>query len=164
MKKLIILCLVFVLSIGMLTLSSFRISAATTNELIIEDSNANSIDDEGEASVTSSGEGLGHPDNHGEKWYILDTYNPTFGDQEVEIDYNQMPELLKYLKPGDIIYETNDSIVGDFTGHIAIVYDILWDETHQQYYVSIIEAYTGGVGYSIMTPNRFEKKKLLSIE
>ena len=90
---------------------------------------------------------------------MLDYNAPKLGNQT--IDYNQMSELLTYLKPGDIIYETNDSIVGDITKHIAIVYDILWDEEHQQHYVSIIEAYTGGVGYGIMTPNRFEEKKVI---
>lgn len=141
-----------------LAFNSLHISATAVNETVTEDSNTELVGEE-EASVASSGEGLGHPDNHGEVWYMLDYNAPKLGNQT--IDYNQMSELLTYLKPGDIIYETNDSIVGDITKHIAIVYDILWDEEHQQYYVSIIEAYTGGVGYGIMTPNRFEEKNVI---
>ena len=162
MRKICILVFILVLSIFMSGIISFNINATVENETITEESNANFVEgeDEGEASITSSGEGYNPPDNHGEEWYILSTEEPVFGNDEA-IDYSSRSELLTHLKPGDIIYETNDSIVGDFTGHIAIIYDILWDEEYQQYYVSIIEAYRGGVGYSIMTPNRFEGKDVI---
>ena len=159
MKKIYLLIIVLMLSIFILAFHPLHINATSVNE-ITENSNTEPIEEETEASVASSGEGLGHPDNHGEEWYILSKTEPVFGNNK-KIDYSKMSELLKYLKPGDIIYETNDSIIGDITGHIAIVYDILWDETYQQYYVSIIEAYTGGVGYGIMTPNRFKEKEVI---
>ena len=97
----------------------------------------------------------GGENTHGEEWYNLSDDNPILTKSA---DYSAMLEMLQYLKPGDIIYETNGSPIGDMTKHIAIVYDIVWSADYNQYYVAIIEAYLGGVGFGIMTPNRLEEK------
>ena len=65
---------------------------------------------------------------------------------------------MTHLKPGDIIYEPNGAFIGDLVGHIAMVYDIVYDEANNQHYVITIESYTGGVQYGLMTPARFESK------
>ena len=104
---------------------------------------------------TSTSRIAGGEDTHGEEWYNLSVDNPILTKRT---SYSEKIELLKYLKPGDIIYETNGSPIGDMTKHIAIVYDIVWSAEHNQYYVAIIEAYLGGVGFGIMTPNRLEEK------
>ncbi|MBO5716095.1 MAG: hypothetical protein J6S23_06875 [Clostridia bacterium] len=104
----------------------------------------------------------GGDNNTDEKWYGVELDNdgvPIFDEDEyVEIDYTQMPELLTHLKPGDIIYEPNGAFIGDIVGHIAMVYDVVYDENRDQHYVIIIESYTDGVTYGLMTPARFESK------
>ena len=156
MKKIIILTIVLML-IFLLPLGSFQINAMVELEKTEEvtDLMSDSDDNVSVASVP------GGEDTHNESWYGLLVDNDCIPLIYQEINYSAKSELLKYLKPGDIIYETNGSPLGDVTKHIAIVYDIVYDDANDQEYVMIIEAYTGGVLYGIMTPNRFEEKDVI---
>ena len=156
MKKIFLLLFLLMLSTSVLTISLLHVNATFNDEST--ENTEETIETYEDASTRSV---PGGEDTQGETWYYLTLDNNGIPSQYQYIDYSANLKLLTYLKPGDIIYETNDSIVGDFTGHIAIVYDILWDEEYQQHYVSIIEAYTDGVGYGIMTPNRFKEKEVI---
>ena len=61
MKKIYLLIIVLMLSIFILAFNPLHINAISINE-ITENSNAEPIE-EGEASVASAGEGLGHTDS-----------------------------------------------------------------------------------------------------
>ncbi len=99
----------------------------------------------------------------GEQWYELPV-SSVYGPQlHHEVDYSEMPELLTYLKPGDIVYEGNGQFLGDLFGHIAMVIGIAYDYQYQQPFVLMIEAYLDGVGYSVMTPERFQEKDVVII-
>ncbi|HOR21074.1 MAG TPA: hypothetical protein PLH17_04575, partial [Bacilli bacterium] len=65
--------------------------------------------------------------------------------------------LLENLKRGDIIFEATGFY--GITGHVAIVEDIFYSETYEQYYVRIIEAISVGVARSIITPTRMLQKE-----
>ena len=110
MKRICLLTIILALCVFILTFVPLKINATTINESEIEDTAETVIEGEGDASVASSGEGWGHPDNHGEEWYTLSTTEPVFGNQVVEIDYDQMPELLTHLKPDDINFSKNKKI------------------------------------------------------
>ncbi len=74
------------------------------------------------------------------------------------VDYSQNPNLLKYLKKGDLIYEPEAG--WSITGHTALVVDIAYDATYQQEYVLVVEAVShAGVCYGVLTPNRFNSLK-----
>lgn len=45
------------------------------------------------------------------------------------------------------------------TGHTAMVYDILYSEEYEQYYVVLIEAVSDDVSYGLLTPTRFIEKE-----
>ena len=83
-----------------------------------------------------------------DEWRIIsldDNNNPFL---QKPVDYSTNPDLLKYVKKGDIIYEsTFGSDILDYTnfiGHIALVVDIYYDEYYKldstKLYVS------GGIG------------------
>ena len=152
MKK-ICLLLVLALLIFVFLLNPLRISATSDNESNEEIKELSTVCENTSIRSIPGGE-----DTHGEEWYNLSDDAPILTKSA---DYSAIPELLQYLKPGDIIYETNGSPIGDMTKHIAIVYDIVWSMDHNQYYVAIIEAYLGGVGFGIMTPNRLEEKDVI---
>lgn len=74
------------------------------------------------------------------------------------VDYSGNEGLIKYLKPGDLIYQTVS--LSSLTGHTALVYDVLYSEEYEQYYVVVIEAIpSDGVVYSLLTPTRFIEKE-----
>lgn len=96
-----------------------------------------------------------------ETWYDLpldDEDNPILPNA---VDYTSMPELLTYLKPGDLVYERNGTIVGDVLHHIAIVVGVVYDENLNQEYVLLLEAVSYGVKYGVMTPTRFQSKEAI---
>ena len=97
-----------------------------------------------------------------EDWYDIapDGVNPELPHS---VDYSDMPELLSYLKPGDLIYERNGSVVGDILHHIAIVVGVIYDEDLDQEYVLLLEAVSDGVTYGLMTPTRFQEKQAIAI-
>lgn len=99
----------------------------------------------------------------GEQWYDLSFDDE--GNLEIpsNLDYSAMPELLTYLKPGDIIYERNGSFLADWVGHIAIVVDVVNDPENDLYYVLLLEAGINGVTYGLMTPNRFQEKWAIAV-
>ena len=65
--------------------------------------------------------------------------------------------LLENLRRGDIIFEATGFY--GITGHDAIVEDIFYSETYEQYYVRIIEAISVGVARSTITPTRIIRKE-----
>lgn len=104
------------------------------------------------ASVSSSGGG-----SNGETWNPLEVVNGV-PKLAYAVDYSQNPNLLKYLKKGDLIYEPEAG--WSITGHTALVVDIAYDATYQQEYVLVVEAApNGGVCYGVLTPNRFNTLK-----
>lgn len=76
--------------------------------------------------------------------------------------YDAKPELLTYVKRGDIIYEPRaGQFVEDliYVGHIAIVLDVVYDSTYDQEYVLLLEAFAPGVRYGILYPERFDQNQ-----
>ena len=99
-------------------------------------------------SSGSSGGGDGSLD---EDWYNIGTSLPH------AVDYSES-DLLKYLKPGDLVYEDTGGF--GITGHSAIVEGVFYDSTYGQYYVRLLEAVSDGVTRGLMTPTRFEEKEV----
>lgn len=94
-----------------------------------------------------------------EEWRIVNYANGKISLTRA-INYNNQPNLLKYVKKGDIIFEaTSGSSAGNLVGHVALVVDIYYDETFDQEYVLLIEAVdsdgSNGVIFSALTPTRF---------
>lgn len=106
--------------ISLLTILSLLILSLFFNPLKINAMSENELNEKGEETLDDNYTRSipGGENNYGEEWYYLSITEPTLNDY---INYSPMNELLKYLKPGDIIYETNGSPIGDMTKHIAIV-------------------------------------------
>lgn len=100
----------------------------------------------------------GGEESNGEDWYNIafDGETPCLPHA---VDYSTFPELLSYLKPGDLLFERNGESFGDVFHHIAIVVDVVWDKTYQQEYVLLIESVSEGVKYGLLTPTRFTEKE-----
>ena len=159
MKRLLILVTILLLSFVIFLLSPLNINAASSEETLGADENISNLENENTENSVRSIPGGEEPDN--EQWYDVKLNNGVLtlkDDKYYNIDYSVMPELTTHLKPGDIIYEPNGEFIGDLTGHIAMVYDIVYDESRDQYYVITIESYMGGVQYGLMTPTRFYSK------
>ncbi len=128
-------------------------------------SNAKNLASENDFSFYSTDEQVSVQKSGGEEpededWYDI-SHRSIIPSLPHSVDYSSMPELLTYLKTGDIVYERNGSIVGDIVGHIAMVVDIVYDEHFDQYYVLLIEASSEGVTYGLLTPTRFTEKEVI---
>ena len=100
----------------------------------------------------SSGSGSNGDGSNNEDWYNINVVN---GIPQLphSVDYSTKEGLIKYLKPGDLVYEPVGGM--GITGHTAMVYDILYSEEYEQYYVVLIEAVSDDVSYGLLTPTRF---------
>lgn len=155
---------IFVFSIISLIISIFTISTPLEASAQIQNSEfesvGNEVEEDNENNVANSRSAPDDNTNYGEKWYnIANSENENLPDLPHAVDYSTMPELLTYLKPGDLLLERNGEIVGDIFHHIAIVVGIEWDEEYQQNYVVLIESVSMGVKYGLLTPTRFEAKE-----
>ncbi len=104
-------------------------------------------------SINSSGSGSSSGGNGSlnETWYDIGQSLPH------AVDYSES-DLLKILKPGDIIYEAEGG--GGFTGHAALVEGTFYDAAYTQQYIRILESVSCGVSRGLMTPTRFTEKKV----
>ena len=165
MKKIFILLILIVV---FLISSSINIYAINDKQLILIDDDEIAIGDN--VNEASSRSVDGGSEINGEIWYGIDldddgnpiiTYNINYGDSN----------LLKYVKPGDIVYEQNAGVdIVDYVGHSALVVDVVQATPTQPGYILLIESmpnvanpYTGesrnlGVCYALMTPTRFTEK------
>ena len=114
----------------------------------VDNQSINYCDSDRSGSSGSSGGGYGSLD---EDWYNIGTSLPH------SVDYSES-DLLKYLKPGDLVYEAAGG--SGITGHSAIVEGVFYDSTYEQYYVRLLEAVSDGVTRGLMTPTRFEEKEV----
>ena len=150
MKKFaLFLALIFTLSMSAFI---FQADIVVYAEEVTEETQPIDTTNDDTASVSSSGGG-----SNGETWNPLEVVNgvPKLAHA---VDYSQNPNLLKYLKKGDLIYEPEAG--WSITGHTALVVDIAYDATYQQEYVLVVEAVpNGGVCYGVLTPNRFNTLK-----
>lgn len=151
MKKFaLFLALIFTLSMSAFI---FQADIVVHAEQVAEETQLIDTTNDDTASVLSSG-----GDTNGETWNPLPTTES--GDPKLAhaVDYSQKPELLKYLKKGDIIYESKGG--GGFTGHTALIVDIAYDTNYNQEYVLVVEAVpNGGVCYGVLTPTRFNHQE-----
>ncbi len=86
-----------------------------------------------------------------ETWYGIGTSLPH------PVNYSNS-DLLKFLKPGDLIFERAGSY--GYSGHSAIVEGIFYDSRYNQEYIRIIEAMPEyNVSRGLLTPNRFDDRK-----
>ena len=167
MKKILVIFIVLTLLFTTYVFSSNNIYA-TINEESVYAENDNDIICEKENEIVSRSIDGGSETN-GEIWYGIEVNNgiPVI---TYSINYDGS-DLLKYLKPGDIVYEQNAGLdIIDYIGHIALVVDVKQETPTQQGYVLLIESmpdsnnpYTGeprnlGVCYALMTPTRFTEK------
>ena len=131
MKKIIF----FVISFVFFAFVSFNASTdvnAYSNSLF-EDNEVVGVENEDQnVEITSDGDS---PDEGDENWYDIPVINgvPTL---EHSVDYSVTPELLKYIEPGDILYETNTN--SGVVMHMALVCDILYSSEFNQYYIVVI--------------------------
>ena len=156
MKKMCLFALVCILLVLAITPNILNVSA------IIEDKLTENIEEVDESYENSSARSIpGGEEIEGEEWYYIEVNDNGIPINYQDIDYSETYGMLEFLKPGDIIYETNGSLIGDIVGHIGIVYDIVYDSNKEQDYVIMIEVLSDGVGYGLMTPNRFEEKNVI---
>lgn len=152
MKKIIF----FVISFVFFAFVSFNASTdvnAYSNSLF-EDNEVVGVENEDQnVEITSDGDS---PDEGDENWYDIPVINgvPTL---EHSVDYSVTPELLKYIEPGDILYETNTN--SGVVMHMALVCDILYSSEFNQYYIVVIEAVEFGVTYGLLSPNRMSERE-----
>lgn len=72
-----------------------------------------------------------------------------------EVDYSNST-LLKYVRRGDILFETfPDYGLGD-SYSVSIVEGIFYDTNYQQEYIRVIEVTEFGVSRGLLTPSRFQ--------
>lgn len=159
MKKIFLLPLLCVLIISLSIISPLTANAKTldvNSNTCSQETNVNCSYENASAESRSSGSGGEEVD--GEDWYNIasDGETPCLPHA---VDYSTFPELLSYLKPGDLLFERNGESVGDIFHHIAIVVGVVWDETYQQEYVLLIESVSEGVKYGLLTPTRFTEKE-----
>lgn len=133
---------------------SINAESTVLDETVQEESDLSAGGDGGD--VVSPNEAGGGEIN-GEDWYDIapDGIHPQLSHA---VDYSVMPELLTYVKPGDLLYERNGTLLGDILHHIAIVVGVVYDDTYDQYYVLLLEAVEDGVTYGLLSPARFEEK------
>lgn len=134
-------------------------SPLTVNASEIEDkieTEENFINDENAITPMSGGSDSSGDGSNNEDWYDISVSN---GIPQLphSVDYSTKEGLIKYLKPGDLVYEPVGGM--GITGHTAMVYDILYSEEYEQYYVVLIEAVSDGVSYGLLTPTRFIEKE-----
>ena len=136
MKKLFLLTIIMLLIFVIFLFSPLNISATLCEEINLEDDNIGNLGDE---NVGNSVRSIpGGDNNTDEPWYSIKLDDNGIPNTYPDIDYSVMPELITRLKPGDIIYEPNGAFIGDLVGHIAMVYDIVYDEANNQHYVITI--------------------------
>lgn len=84
---------------------------------------------------------------------------PERADYSGEVGTN----LLKYIKPGDILYDSVGShILFGYTGHVALIEGVFYSQTYSQYYIVTIEANPSvGVRRGYVDVKRFEDKKTI---
>ncbi len=156
MKKISILCvMLFVFSFGVF--GSPLIVNASEGEIEVETNiEEDTIINDNTAAPMSGGGGSGGDDSNDEDWYDISVEN---GIPQLPhaVDYSTKPGLINYLKPGDLVYEPVGGM--GITGHTAMVYDILYSEEYEQYYVVLIEAVSDDVSYGLLTPTRFIEKE-----
>ena len=162
MKKHIVLLCSLLLVFTMYIVSPINVNAEendSTGETLLEETE-DILDKDDESVSPMSVPGGDEPDD--EDWYDIapDGVNPELPHS---VDYSDMPELLSYLKPGDLVFERNGSVMGDILHHIAIVVGVIYDEDLDQEYVLLLEAVSDGVTYGLMTPTRFQEKQAIAI-
>ena len=162
MRRFIVLLLIIMsITVFMLSLNINATSDYQTNNE--EESEDLTQDDSMETSVRGI---PGGGETNGETWYGIELNDDGKPIITYEIEYGDS-NLLKYLKPGDIVYERNNAFfIADWVKHIAIVIDVFQGDENNPAYVLMIEAmpsYNGndyGVVYSLMTPTRFIEKQV----
>ena len=167
MKKIFVLFVILTLVFTTSIFSSNNVNAAISEESIQDENDKDIVYEKENEIVDRSIDG--GSETNGEIWYGIEVNN---GDPVITYDINyEGSNLLKYLKPGDIVYEQNAGLdIIDYIGHIALVVDVKQETPTQQGYVLLIESmpnsnnpYTGeprnlGVCYALMTPTRFTEK------
>ena len=151
MKRLtLILSLILGLTSSILIINKQTIAHAS--ESIASEGITTSQPDTPVTPASSSGGG-----SSGETWNPLQIENgiPKLSHS---VDYSTAPELLQYLKKGDLIYEPQAGAT--ITGHTAMVLDIAYDTTYGQNYVLLLESVpSNGVCYGVLTPHRFNAQE-----
>jgi len=149
MKKIVVFILFSVCLLSSIFSNNIIVNAEEHigSEMIEEDKNLSS---DNQIEPTSSGGGT-----DSETWNPLPVQNgmPKLAHA---VDYSSKPELLKYLKRGDLIYEPEAG--GGLSGHTAIVLGIYYDSTYNQEYVLLLEAVPNKVCYGVLTPTRFSQQ------
>lgn len=149
MKNLFVLLMVLTLTVAILAFSSMGAYAKYGEDSApVENQNNNN---------TRAGTPV-----EGEEWFGITLVDgiPQIANA---INYSEMPELLTYLKPGDIIYERvlSNDFLSTF-GHIAMVVDIIHDDATGRDFVLLIESMPSyGVSYGLLTPERFEGREII---
>lgn len=78
----------------------------------------------------------------------------TLPEQATYSTYN----LLSIVRKGDLLYETQGTSIVIFTGHIAVVEGVFWDESQGRFYIRLIEAVQDGVLRGVLDDTRLEQK------
>ena len=155
MKKIIcIISFIFYVFLFVMYGCPLTVNASQIEEEVVVEENFNNEEDV--IIPMSSGSGSNGDGSQNEDWYDISVTNGT-PQLPHSVDYSTKEGLIKYLKPGDLVYEPVGGL--GITGHTAMVYDIIYSEEYEQYYVVLIEAVSDGVSYGLLTPTRFIEKE-----